>query len=939
MRKFLYLLVTLLLAANVGAQIPQKLPLDQKVKHGKLENGLTYFVLQNSEPKGQAEFYIAQKVGSILEEENQRGLAHFLEHMAFNGTKNFPGNTLISYLESIGVRFGENLNAYTAVDQTVYNISAVPVAREGVIDSCLLILHDWSNELLLEEKEIDNERGVIREELRTRSNAQMRMLEALLPEIMPESKYAHRLPGGLVEVIDNFTYQELRDYYEKWYRPDLQGIIVVGDIDADSVEEKIKTLFSPIPMPAEVAERVQFEVPDNIEPLIAIATDPEAVTTNINIMFKKEPLTAELKGSVAEVVQSYINTLITSMINIRLSDIAQKSNPPYTRAFASYGDFIVAQTKESFSVSAIAKENQIDVALKAIVNELEIIKRHGFTGAELERIKASYSSSLEQIFNEREKLSSDFFVEQLLNYFLTEEPYAGIENEYLLMKQIEPMISIEQINSYAATLVTDENMILALMMPQKEGIEVPTSEQLLSLYLAAKAEEVEPYKEEVSDSKLIETPPVAGAIVSEYNEPVSGAEVWYLSNGATVVALPTDFKSDEILFSAQSRGGYSLIDPVHITTSKMLSNFLSIGGIGNFSNSDLRKVLAGKSVSLNASVGLYSESLKGRSTPKDLETFMQLLHLSFTSIREDQEAFDSWLERASAEIKNSEVNPMTTFTDSLQAVLYNHSIYAKRVDHNMLQQIDYQKGLELGRERFANGADFVYIFVGNIEKEQLQELVKTYIASLPADKSEREDWRVVDYNFAEGKISKEFPREMQNPKSTVYSIYNGVMEYNTENRLLASITSQILDLLFTRTIREEEQGTYGVGVQMSLSHYPQEEFALLFGFDTDVELKERLLNRAYLEIEKLVKEGVSESDFNKTIEYLNKNYTQNLRENSYWLSILSNRYLYGKELHSTYKSVLDSITPERLNSFIKSVFSTNNHIEVIMNGVSPKEKK
>ncbi|MFA5712563.1 MAG: insulinase family protein [Bacteroidales bacterium] len=939
MRKYLYSLLLLLFALRAEAQMPQKLPLDSQVRHGKLENGLTYFVMKNSEPKGQAEFYIAQKVGSILEEEEQRGLAHFLEHMAFNGTTHFPGNTLISYLESIGVRFGANLNAYTAVDQTVYNISAVPVEREGAIDSCLLILHDWSNELLLHEEEIDNERGVIREELRTRSNAQMRMLETLLPEIMGGSKYGHRLPGGLVEVIDSFTYQELRDYYEKWYRPDLQGIIVVGDIDPEAVEEKIKTLFSPIPLPADVAERVSFEVPNNKEPIVVIASDPEALSTNINLMFKKEPMAAEIRGTVPSLVFSYINTLVNSMLNTRFADIIQKSNSPFTRAGSSYGEFIVAQTKDAFSVSAIAKENGIELALTALVKELERMKRYGFTQSELDRAKANYSSAIERLYNEREKLKNNFFVEQLLNYFLTQDSFCGVECEYLLMKEIEPLVTLEEINRYATSLVTNENMVLALMMPEKEGVAIPTANQLLSTYSAAQIEEVEEYKEELSDAPLIETPPVAGSIVSQYEEPVSGAKVWYLSNGATVVALESDFKSDEILFSAKSKGGYSLIDPTYLATSKLLSNLISVGGVGNFSNSQLRKVLAGKSVSLKSSVGLYSEGIGGATTPKDIETFMQMLYLSFTSIREDREAFDSWLERAQVELQNSEANPMTTFKDSLQAALYGGSEYAKRVDHNMLQYVDYQKALELGRERFANAADFVFIFVGNIEQEQLKELVKSYIASLPSNRSEREDWAIVDYSYAQGKITKEFEREMQNPKSSVYSIYTGDMEYNVENRLLTTVTSQILDLLFTRTIREDEQGTYGVGVQMSLDLYPKEEFILLFGFDTDVNLKERLLKRAYTEIDKLVAEGVLESDFNKVIEYLNKTYTQNLRENRYWLSFLSNRYLFGKEMHSSYKESLDSITTDKLNSFIREIFSTKNHIEVIMNGVLPQEKR
>lgn len=938
MKRIVLAVASLFLFLGAMAQMPPTLPLDPKVRSGKLDNGLTYFIMQNAEPKGQAEFYIAQKVGAILEEENQRGLAHFLEHMAFNGTKNFPGNKVISYLETIGVKFGANLNAYTAVDQTVYNISAVPVRREGIIDSCLLILHDWANEILLEEEDIDKERGVIREELRTRSNAQMRMIEKILPEIMPDSKYAHRLPGGLVEVIDNFTYQELRDYYEKWYRPDLQGIIIVGDIDPDAIEQKIKKMFADIPKPVNASERTEFEVPDNKGVLASVAFDPEATSTSIMLMYKKDAMPKELRPTTTSLVFGFMNSMVTRMLNSRLADITQKANPPFTGARASYGDLIVSNTKQAFDISASAKDGGLESALRAIVTEAEKVRRYGFTASELERAKANFTSSLEQIYKERDKLNSGIFVEQILNHFLTGEAYPGIEAEYAIMQQIMPMITLEQINAYAMSLPTEDNVLLAVMMPEKEGLAIPTKEELIAIFESARSAEVAPYEESVSNEPLISQAPAAGKVVSEVKEPMSNSVVWNLSNGATVVVKKTDFKEDQILMNASSKGGFSLFDINDIVSSKVVSDVISVGGLGNFSSSDLRKVLAGKNASVRASIGLTSETIGGSCAPKDLETFMQLVHLSFTSIRQDDEAFQSWQSRVEAQLKNAEANPMTAFSDSLQKTLYNNSPYAKRLNTEMLANVNYERTLNLGRERFANAADFVFTFVGNIDEAQLKGYVETYIGSLPANKGRKENWNIVDRHTVKGVLTKEFTKEMQTPKSTVYSIYTGNVPYTIENNILANMASQVFDMVFTRTIREQEQGTYGVGVDMDMSYYPDDNFTFLFGFDTDVALKERLLKRAYTEIENVIATGISQEDFNKILEYMNKNYEQNLRENNYWLSVINTRFLIGKDMHTTYKATLDSITPEKLHNFVKNMFSSGNRLEVIMNGVAPAAK-
>lgn len=932
MKRILTSLAMLLFAISAIAQMPQKLPLDAKVRSGVLENGLTYFVMQNSEPKGQAEFYIAQKVGSILEEENQRGLAHFLEHMAFNGTENFPGNGVISYLETIGVKFGANLNAYTSFDQTVYNISSVPVKRQGIIDSCLLILRDWSCAISLTDKDIDEERGVIREEFRTSSNAFLRMYEKIFPEIMPDSRYAHRLPIGLIDVINNFTYNELRDYYHKWYRPDNQGIIVVGDIDPVAIENQIKTLFGAIPKHENPAERIQLPVPDTKETLVGVASDPEASTTQLMLMYKHDVLPVELRGSAVGSIMDYMNSVITNMLSSRLSEISQKPDAPFTAASSEYGGFIVAQTKDALSLSAVPKEGMAKEALKILIQEAERVRRHGFTASEYERARATYMSRLEQSYNERDKQRNNYYVSQILNHFLTGEAYPGIETLYTMMQQVTPNIQIDQINQYAKSLPRDENVAIALMMPDKAGLEKPTKEQILAAFAAAKAEEVAAYQESVSNEPLVPVKPEAGKVLSELKEPMSNSIVWNLSNGATVVIKKTDFKQDQILFSASSKGGFSIIGTENIAQTKDLVGVATSGGFGKYNVTDLRKVLAGKNVSLRPNISIQSESINGSSTPKDIETFMQLLYLNFTNVRVDDEAFKAHIARQRAQLENMEVQPMVAFSDTLTKVMYNNNPYAGRMTLAMLDKIDYAKSLDLYRQRFSNAADFVFTFVGNVDENLLKPLVETYIASLPSNKSQKENWKNVGLVPVKGKVVNHFEKEMQTPKATVYTIFSGKLPYTVENTILANITKQVFDMVFTRTIREEEGGTYGVGVNMSVSYYPEDTFTFLFGFDTDVALRERLLNRAHKEIAGVIEKGVTAEDFAKIMEYMQKTYTQNLRENNYWLGVITNRFILGKDMHSTYESVLKGITPAKVTAFIKQTLTQGNQIEVVMNG-------
>ena len=932
MRKGLLVVAVLLLSIFAIAQVPQNLPLDPKIRTGVLENGLTYFIVKNQEPVGQAEFYIMQKVGSILEEENQRGLAHFLEHMAFNGTENFPGNGVISYLETIGVKFGQNLNAGTGADLTIYNISAVPVKREGIIDSCLLILRDWSCAISLESEAIDKERGVIREEYRQFRNAENRMKEAALLDIMPGSKYPHRWPIGTLEVIDNFSHNEIRDYYHKWYRPDLQGIMVVGDIDPDAVEIKIKTLFGAIPKHENPAPREEFPIPDNTEPLVSVNSDPEFPYNVTMLMYKQEPLPKEVRGTAAFLVFDYMQTIMSSMINTRLAEIVQKPDAPFVQAGVSYSGFILTNRKSILGFTSIAKEGQIENSLRAVVNEVQKVKQFGFTAAEYERAKASYISSLEQQYNERDKQKNSYYADMISNHFLQGDPMPSIETVYTMISQIASVLSVEQFNQMAKPLITENNVTILSLLPQKEGVVNPTSEKMLEVYNMALKDEVMAYEETVSDEPLIPSEPTPGSIVSQTAQSVGEATEWKLSNGATVVIKKTDFKADQILMGAYSHGGYSLFGKSDILATKVINDIIPIGGLGNFSAVDMRKVMAGKNASVSANVSAASEGMSGTCAPKDIETLMQLIYLNFTSLRNDPEAFQSYIGRMEAQLRNAEAQPTTAFSDTLNNILYSGSEYAKRMSLDALGKIDYEKVLNLAKERFANAADFTFVFIGNIDEASIKPLVEKYIASLPGDPSKREQSKALDMIPPKGIIKNHFDKQMQTPKATVYSIYSGDIPYTLENNTHASAVKLILDMVLLRSLREDEQGTYSTGSAMQMQRYPKEFFLLLFAFDTDVPLTEKLLNRAYKEFDDIIQNGFMKEDFDKAVEFLAKQYDQNLRENSYWRGVVSNLYMYNMDTHTDYKSILDAMTPEKLHTFFKDAIGQGNSIEVIMRG-------
>lgn len=928
MRKIFILLLLAVTTLALAQQNPP-LPLDPNVRTGKLENGLTYYIRQNKQPENRADFYIAQKVGSMQEEDNQAGLAHFLEHMAFNGTRNFPGKSMLNYLQDNGIKFGTNINAYTSFDETVYYISDIPTTNLNLMDSALLVLHDWSNAIALEEEELESERGVIREEWRTRGGAQQRLWDQLLPKMYPGSKYANRMPIGSIDVINNFKPEEIRAYYHKWYRPDLQGIIVVGDFDPDRMEQKVKALFSPILLEKERAEREWYPVPDNKEPLVATATDKEARSTQLMLFYKHDPLPEELKNTQMGYVSNYLLHAASSMMNQRFQEITQKPDAPFTMAYAYDGDYFVAKTKDAWTVVAQSAEDKIDAALAAMIRETERVKKYGFTASEYEVARTNILKNLENAYNNRDKQRNSSYSQEYVRAFTDGEPIPGIAFEYQFMQSFAPTIPVEAINQTLQQLITDENIVIAVTGPEKEGLVYPSEEELLAVLGNVRSEEIEAYAEQVINEPLITTPPVPGKIVKEEQHEAMDATVWTLQNGMKVILKETDFKDDEIIMTASSRGGYSqyaMQDPIN---SRLMSNVMTLGGVGNFSATDLPKVLAGKTASARPSISLTTQDINGSSSIRDFETLLQLVYLYFTAPRKDADAFKSFIQRMETQLKNQEAEPMVAFSDSITAAIYGENPLTSRIKLTDLAQVDYDRIMEMYKQQFRNPGSFTFTFVGNVDAEKVRPVVEQYLASLPGE-AVKDEFIRVPMAFNPGKVENIFTREMQNPKASVFNAITGTLERNMMNQILMSMFDQILDIVYTEKVREEEGGTYGVSSSGAISRYPEGQTVLQIMFDTDPEKREHLNGIILRELNEIATNGPRESDFIKVKEYMNKSYAENQKENRYWVNVLDQLYFYGEDMHTGYIEAVNAMTAKDIQLFSAELLSQGNLKTIIM---------
>ncbi len=917
--------------AQEQGQIPA-IPIDGAVRIGKLDNGLTYYIRHNEEPKGQANFYIAQKVGSILEEEDQRGLAHFLEHMCFNGTEKFPENGVVKYCEKIGVKFGADLNAYTSIDETVYNIDNVPVNKfPEAVDSCLWILHDWADGLLLNGDDIDNERGVIHEEWRSRSSAQMRMYEVLLPKIYPNNRYGQRLPIGLMSVIDNFPHDALRNYYEKWYRPDQQAIVVVGDLDLDAVENKIKEIFSIIKAQDNPAERVYFKIENNEEPIVAMAKDKEQTYAIAQIDIKHDPYPSEMKGSFTYYAYNFAINAAQTMLSARIQELLQSANPPFIQGSISDDEFMLSKTENAFSGTVVSSETGLKDAYSTIYREMLRAIRGGFTESEYERAKAQIQTGIESAYNQREKRKSAGFCKEYVRHFIDNEPIPGIENEYAFSQQIIPSIPVEMVNKVIASFGEHKGNIVAIfMLPDKEDVTYQSEDEVKATLKAVEEEEIPAYVDQVSDKPLLSKEPTAGKIV-KVKEAEFGYRKYTLSNGATVFMKKTDFNKDQILMSAQSDGGTSLYSDIESNELKAVSEAMTFGGVGEFSKVELRKVLAGKKVSVSPSIGLFSENISASTTPKYIETMFQLNYLYFTSVREDSEAYTSWKTRTIASIKNRNADPTAALMDSVYKTIYKDDIRFSELTVEEVEAINYKRMLEIAKERFSNAADFKFIITGNYDEETIIPLIEKYIASLPSTgKKEKPDVSI--YDLKKGFITNSFETKMETPTVNNLFVDNGTIAYNLKNRLAYNLAIQALNIVFTEEIREKEGGTYGVSCSGSVGGYPTMKSNMQIFYQTSPEKYEYLNDRIREIVSQFETNGPSDENLDKGKQYLIKKYHENLKENSFYASSLSELLTNKVDQITDYEAVVNSITKEDVRKVFSLLQKQFNHAEIIQVG-------
>lgn len=929
-KKIFSLAFLLMCVLTMSAQTP--LPLNPQVRHGVLPNGLSYYLLKNTEPEGRANFYIAQKVGSTLENQDQLGLAHFLEHMAFNGSKNFPGKNMLNYLQSKGIRFGADINAYTSFDETVYNINSIPTSDEALMDSVLLALHDWSCALSLEGDEIEAERGVIHEEWRSRNDANTRMFNAVLPQLFDEYQYA-QMPIGTMEVVLNFPHEALRSYYEKWYRPDQQGIVIVGDFDVDVMEKKVIDLFSKIEMPENAAERTYAPVSDNVEPKYITFEDPELQRTLIQLSFKKEKLPFEFRNSVEGYVQSYVVESITSaMINNRLSEMSQKADCPFVYAGVSFDNYWVAKTKYSFNVTIIPKDD-VKSAFEVAMSEIVRACKTGFNDSELQRVKDQMLSSYEKMYNEREKTDSDDRAQEIIRHFIDNEPTPGIEAEYQMMQQMLPMIPVQIFNDFAKQILTKENQVLLVSQPQVEGKTLPAKEEMLSILDNAMNAEYEAYVDEVITDPLIEKMPKKGKIKKEYKGKF-GTTVMELSNGAKVIVKPTDYAADQIAFNAFSIGGqFNALENKEANPSelKLISAAVEASKFGTFDNIKLRKYLAGKNVGISFQMGKAIDNIYGQSTVKDLETMLQLNYLYFTDIRPDAETYNATIEQYRAMLKNAEKNPNTIFMDNVYKTWYDNNPIYTQLKYADLDAANYETMLNVAKKHLDNAADYTFTFVGNVDIDALRPLVEQYIATLPANKK-KHDKLVYTGSQAKGQIVNDFKQEMETPSVQVFNVYSdNNIAYSIENEVKLSLLSDVLDIVYTNTLREEEGGTYSPATQAMINPF-NNEWTVLYMFVTGDDSKEKLCKRAHEEFLKLLAEGTNEENFNKVKDAALNQYQINSKNNSYWQEAIYQNEM-GQDVATNHEAAIKNLTLEEFNAFIKNLYNGNNRMQVIMNGI------
>ncbi|WP_345267292.1 M16 family metallopeptidase [Nibrella viscosa] len=870
------------------ADLKRPIPFDPNVKVGKLPNGLTYYIRRNEEPKNRAELRLVVKAGSVLEETNQQGLAHFMEHMAFNGTKNFPKNELVNFLQSSGVRFGADLNAYTSFDETVYQLP-VPTDNPELFERAFQILEDWAHNATLDPEEIDKERGVVLEEWRLGRGAQQRMRDKYWPYLLNNSRYADRLPIGKEDVLRNFKKEALERFYRDWYRPDLMSVIAVGDFDVAKVEGMIREKFGRIPKATNAKARPTFTIPPHPDTKVVIVTDEEQPNTVVQLIYKRPEIKETTLNDLREGIK---RSLFNIMLSNRIQELTQRADPPFLGGFSNYGSFI--GNLDAFSSYAVAKGDNVERAIQTLLDETARVRRFGFTPTELDRARRDLVSGAEQAYNERNKTRSSAYVSQYVQHFLKNDPVTGVDFYYNFLKSTIDGVKLDEVNQLVNQFIAPENRAVVIMAPDKSKDKLPTVEQVIG-WIDNAGQNVTAYVDQTLDSPLLRVQPTAKPIAGEKKIQELGVTEWRLQNGVRVILKPTNFKNDQILFTGISFGGTSLYDLKDYESARFASTLTTLGGTGDYNQIQLGKYLSGKSLSVNPFISELQEGVSGSAAPKDLETALQLLYSYFTQPRKDAEVVQGFLSNQKSFLENqiATPTPAKVFQDTVQTVLGGGNPRRLPLRPEQLDRINLDRAIDIYRERFADASDFTFVFVGNFTELNIKPLIEKYLGGLPST-NRKETFRDLGIRIPAGQITKTVYKGVD-PKSTVQLVFSGDFNWNPETTTQIDALAEVLEIKLTEKLREEESSVYGVGVNGSYAKYPAERYTMRIGFSCAPENVEKLISKTLEEINALKQRGADPKDIDKFKAETRRETEVQLKDNNFWLSYLTNQYFNGDD--------------------------------------------
>jgi len=927
----IFVAVALLTAGLASAQQMPEVPVDSGVRIGKLDNGLTYYLRHNNNPEKKANFYIAQRVGSIQEDDSQQGLAHFLEHMAFNGSEHFPSGKMIEYLQTIGVQFGRSLNAYTSIDRTVYYIADVSTERQSALDSCVLVLRDWSSGITADPEEIEKERDVIHNEYRMRNSPSQRMIERALPTLFQGSKYGYRMPIGKMEIVDNFKPEELVAYYKKWYRPDNQALVIVGDIDVDYTENLIKRLFSDIVVPADAAKVVDESVPDNERAIYVAEKDKEQQYPVLMLSMKRDPIPAELKKTMAYLVTDYLSDLTCAMFNSRFSEIQQQPDCPFIQALVQDGNYLqLARTKDALMFIGVAKEGKEIETMQAVMREAKRAKDFGFTATEFARAKADYLSALEKRYTNRDKMKNEEFADSYIENFLENDPIPSVEDLYQTVTMLAQQLPFEIVNQFAQQIVSvdDKNLVAFQMEQEKEGKTYLALDAMKKAVEDVRAEALTAWVDNVKEEPLIAELPAKGKIVKETENKVLGYQELTLSNGAKVILKKTDFKDDEVMMQAEAKGGMSLFGKEDIMNLQLIEPAQMYSGLGNFSKSELDKALAGKQASVGLSVKEDRQYISGRSVPKDIETLFQLFYLTQTNIKKDEKSMASFVNQMQMVLKNKSLNHQLVYNDSLESTKNSGNPLYRLPEVEDIQKFDYDRTLQMLKQLYVNGGQFTYTIIGNFDEQAIRPLIEQYIASLPAGEVVKaKDVRT----FFKGEKVNRFEKKMETPQAQTTQIWmNDNLPYTLENKVLLDAASRLLTRIYLRTIREEESAAYNVGCGGTIDNFGAKPVFFLTAQAPTNPDKQTIAENLMLKYLKECMENIDEADLSPVKEIMLKQAEDAIRENGHWMDVLTEWTAEGVDLQTNYAETVKALTSQKVQSFIADFIAAGNHASIVM---------